>query len=63
MMFAYFEKKKSNVCITMLQNITKFALAKLKYRDVAQLAARVVRDDEVAGSNPVIPTWRKRIKR
>ena len=30
-------------------------------RDVAQLVARVVRDDEVAGSSPVIPTlWRRR---
>ena len=26
------------------------------HRDVAQLVARVVRDDEVVGSNPAIPT-------
>lgn len=27
-----------------------------RYRDLAQLVAHVVRDDEVAGSSPVIPT-------
>ena len=27
-----------------------------KYRDVAQLVARLVWDQDVAGSNPVIPT-------
>ena len=29
---------------------------KTKYRDVAQLVARLVWDQDVAGSNPVIPT-------
>ncbi len=28
----------------------------IEYRDLAQLVAHVVRDDEVAGSSPVIPT-------
>ena len=27
-----------------------------KYRDVAQLVARLIRGEKVAGSNPVIPT-------
>lgn len=30
----------------------------LPNRDVAQLVACVVRDDEAAGSSPVIPTFR-----
>ena len=28
----------------------------MRYRDVAQLVARLVWDQDVAGSNPVIPT-------
>ena len=31
----------------------------VRYRDVAQLVARVVWDHDVAGSNPVIPTIKK----
>ena len=33
-----------------------FVLISTKKRDLAQLVAHVVRDDEVAGSSPVIPT-------
>ena len=31
-------------------------MMQIKYRDVAQLVARLVWDQDVAGSNPVIPT-------
>ena len=30
-----------------------------KFRDVAQLVAHLIRDEEVVGSNPAIPTDRK----
>ncbi len=32
-----------------------------KHRDLAQLVAHVVRDDEVAGSSPVIPTIHQKV--
>ena len=32
-------------------------LADCKFRDVAQLVARFIRDEEVVGSNPAIPTY------
>ena len=35
---------------------TVFVLISTTKRDLAQLVAHVVRDDEVAGSSPVIPT-------
>ena len=35
---------------------TAFSLLNLIFRDVAQLVARLVWDQDVAGSNPVIPT-------
>ena len=38
-------------CIVQLNNL---------YRDVAQLVARLVWDQDVAGSNPVIPTKKHR---
>ena len=29
----------------------------MQYRDVAQLVARLIRDEEVVGSSLAIPTW------
>lgn len=37
-------------------------LSDCKFRDVAQLVAHLIRDEEVVGSNPVIPMDRKPIK-
>ena len=48
--------KKLAKSLDFLQKICYNISVRNKHRDVAQLVARLVWDQDVAGSNPVIPT-------
>lgn len=49
----FFQKDKKSIFVGIIHYLMYLCS---RYRDLAQLVAHVVRDDEVAGSSPVIPT-------
>ena len=56
----FFEKpldKRGGMWYNIIRQVRRTRLKKFKqYRDVAQLVARLLWEQDVAGSNPVIPT-------
>ena len=51
---SFVKMQKNAILFCIVYNLLYLCI---RFRDLAQLVAHVVRDDEVAGSSPVIPTF------